>query len=124
MQMLGGSAVLALLALVSGELFRVRLAEISPESLAAIAYLIVIGSFVGYTAYVWLLRVAPISLVATYAYVNPVVAVFLGWLILAEPLEPRTIVAGAIIIVAVAVIVRSRGGERTRIATDEVAQPG
>ncbi len=123
MQMLGGSAVLGVLAVVTGDIFRVRIAEISPESLAAVAYLIVIGSFVGYTAYVWLLRVAPISLVATYAYVNPVVAVFLGWLILAEPLGPRTLVAGAIIIVAVAVIVRSRGGERTRTPAEEVAGP-
>lgn len=111
MQMLGGSAVLFVLALITGDIFRVRLSEVTPVSLAAVGYLIVVGSLVGYTAYIWLLRVAPISLVATYAYVNPVVAVFLGWLILGEPLEPRTIVAGAIIVVAVAVIVRARGGD-------------
>jgi len=124
MQMLAGSAVLFLLAVVTGDIFRVRLDEITPASLAAIVYLILVGSLIGYTAYVWLLRVAPISLVATYAYVNPVIAVLLGWLILAEPLEPRTLVAGLIIVVAVAVIVRARGGESRRAVPDEVGEPG
>ena len=124
MQMLAGSAVLFVLAVVTGDIFRVRPAEITPASLAAIAYLILVGSLVGYTAYVWLLRVAPISLVATYAFVNPVIAVLLGWLVLAEPLEPRTLAAGAIIVVAVAVIVRARGGESRRAVPDEVGEPG
>jgi drug/metabolite transporter (DMT)-like permease len=124
MQMLGGSAVLWVLAVVTGDIFQVRLAEVTPQSIAAVAYLVVVGSLVGYTTYVWLLRVAPISLIATYAYVNPVVAVILGFLILGEPLEPRTLVAGAIIIVAVAVIVRARGGETSRAAAEEPAGPG
>ncbi len=123
MQMLAGSAVLGVLALVTGDVARVRLAEITPASLAALVYLVLVGSLVGYTAYVWLLRVAPISLVATYAYVNPVIAVFLGWLVLAEPLQPRTLLAGAIILVAVAVIVRARGGESRRTAAAEVVEP-
>jgi drug/metabolite transporter (DMT)-like permease len=124
MQMLAGSAVLFVLAVITGDIFRVKTAQITPESLAAIAYLILVGSLVGYTAYVWLLRVAPISLVATYAYVNPVIAVILGSLILAEPLEPRTLAAGAIIVVAVAVIVRARAGESRREAPEEVGEPG
>jgi len=124
MQMLAGSAVLFVLAAATGELFRVRFAEITPASLAAVVYLIVVGSLVGYTTYVWLLRVAPISMVATYAYVNPVIAVLLGWLVLAEPLEPRTLLAGAIIVVAVAVIVRARGGESRVAMSDEVGEPG
>jgi drug/metabolite transporter (DMT)-like permease len=124
MQMLAGSAILFLLALVTGDLFRVHAAEITPASLAAVAYLILVGSLVGYTAYVWLLRVAPISLVATYAFVNPVIAVLLGWLVLAEPLAPRTLAAGAIIVVAVAVIVRARGGESRRAMPDDVGEPG
>ena len=123
MQMLAGSAVLGILALVTGDVARVRLAEITPASLAALVYLVLVGSLVGYTAYVWLLRVAPISLVATYAYVNPVIAVFLGWLVLAEPLQPRTLLAGAIILVAVAVIVRARGGESRRTAAAEAVEP-
>jgi drug/metabolite transporter (DMT)-like permease len=124
MQMLAGGAILFVLAVVTGEIFRVRVAEITPASLAAVGYLILVGSLVGYTAYTWLLRVAPISLVATYAFVNPVIAVILGWLVLAEPLEPRTLAAGAIIVVAVAVIVRARGGESRRMAKEEVGEPG
>ncbi len=124
MQMLAGSAILFVLAVVTGDLFRLRTAEITPESVAALVYLVLVGSLIGYTAYVWLLRVAPISLVATYAYVNPVIAVLLGWLILGEPLEPRTIAAGAIIVVAVAVIVRARAGESRRSAPEEVGEPG
>jgi drug/metabolite transporter (DMT)-like permease len=68
-------------------------------------YLIVIGSWVAFSAYVWLLRAAPMSVVSTYAYVNPVVAVFLGWVVLSEPLSVRTVAAGAIILGAVALIV-------------------
>ncbi len=124
MQMLAGSAILFVVAVVTGDLFRARLAEITPQSLAAVAYLIVVGSLVGYTAYVWLLRVAPISLVSTYAYVNPIVAVALGWIILGEPLTPRTIAAGAIIVVAVAIIVGARGGESRRALPDDVIEPG
>ncbi|MBA2444905.1 MAG: EamA family transporter [Nocardioidaceae bacterium] len=71
------------------------------------AYLVVFGSVVAFTAYVWVLHAAPISLVATYAYVNPVVAVFLGWLILAEPVTPAIWVGGAVVVAAVAVVVSS-----------------
>jgi len=81
---------------------------VSGASALALAYLIIFGSLVGYTAYTWLLRVAPLSLVWTYAYVNPIVAVTLGWLILAEPVTIRTVAAGAIIITAVALIVTAR----------------
>jgi drug/metabolite transporter (DMT)-like permease len=124
MQMLAGSAVLFVLAVITGDLARVRLDGIATESLVAVGYLIVAGSLIGYTAYVWLLRVAPISLVSTYAFVNPVIAVLLGALVLAEPLEPRTIAAGGIIVVAVAVIVRARAGESRRAVPDEVGEPG
>lgn len=124
MQMLAGSAVLFVLAVITGDIFRLRPAETTPASVAAIVYLVLVGSLIGYTAYVWLLRVAPISLVATYAFVNPVIAVLLGWLVLAEPLEPRTLAAGAIIVVAVAVIVRARGGESRRPVPEEVGEPG
>lgn len=76
-------------------------------SMAAIAYLVVFGSWVGYSAYIWLLRHVPTAKVATYAYVNPVVAVFLGWVFLGESID-RYIVAGAAIIVpAVALVTRS-----------------
>jgi drug/metabolite transporter (DMT)-like permease len=75
--------------------------------IAAIAYLVVFGSLVGYSAYVWLLRNVPTSKVATYAYVNPVVAVLLGWMFLGESVD-RYILAGAVIIVpAVALVTRA-----------------
>ena len=124
MQMLAGSAVLFVLAVATGDIFQVRFAEITTASLAAVGYLILVGSLVGYTAYIWLLRVAPISLVSTYAFVNPVIAVLLGALVLAEPLEPRTLAAGAIIVLAVAVIVRARAGESRRAVPDDVGEPG
>jgi drug/metabolite transporter (DMT)-like permease len=81
-------------------------ATFSRDSLLALAYLIVAGSFVGFTAYVWLLRVAPISLVATYAYVNPIVAVALGWALLGEQLTAQMAAAGLAIVVSVALVVR------------------
>jgi drug/metabolite transporter (DMT)-like permease len=94
--LLAGSAV-------RGELSH---AHFTLDALLAVGYLIVVGSLVGFSAYVWLLRSAPTSLVATYAYVNPIVAVFLGWLLLGEDVTPRMVVAGAAIVVAVALIVR------------------
>ena len=81
---------------------------ISTESVFAIAYLVVFGSMLAYTAYGWLLKNAPLSLVGTYAYVNPVVAVALGGVFLHEGVSARTIVAAAIILVAVAIIVTAR----------------
>ena len=83
----------------------------STHSVLAVLYLVIFGSLVGYSVYIWLLRVATPSAVSTYAYVNPVVAVFLGWLILSEPLTPRTLVAAAVIVGAVALITRGSGRE-------------
>lgn len=84
-------------------------AHFTLDALLAVGYLIVVGTFVGFTAYVWLLRVAPISLVATYAYVNPIVAVFLGWALLGEEITLQMAVAGSAVVVAVALIVRASG---------------
>jgi drug/metabolite transporter (DMT)-like permease len=111
-QMLAGALVLTTFALLTGEPARLDLAAISTQSLAALVYLTVIGSLVAFTTYVWLLRVAPLPLIATYAYVNPVVAVILGWLVLREPLTPRTLVAGAVIVFAVALIITARSRMR------------
>jgi drug/metabolite transporter (DMT)-like permease len=110
MQMLAGGALLLLAGTVAGEWRAVDIGAISPASAGAILYLIVFGSLIGFTAYMWLLRVAPPARVATYAYVNPVVAVFLGWLVLAEPISARTVLAAAIIVGAVALIVSARSG--------------
>lgn len=110
-QMLAGSVVLAAMGVLSGELGRVDLAAVSPASWVAFAYLTVIGTF-AFIAYVWLLRVAPLPLIATYAYVNPVVAVILGAIVLGEAIHLHTVVAGTVIVVAVALIVTARGRMR------------
>jgi len=101
-----GGILCAVIAIASGELGR---ADWTSDAMLALGYLIVIGSFVGFTAYVWLLRVAPISLVSTYAYVNPIVAVVLGWLILGESITVEMAIAGGAVLVSVAVILRSGG---------------
>ncbi len=90
---------------------------ISLESWLGLAYLVVAGSFVGFTAYMWLLRAAPTSLVGTYAYVNPVVAVLLGTILLGEPFTWRTLVGGGIILASVALILRAPK-ERPREAVE------
>jgi drug/metabolite transporter (DMT)-like permease len=103
---LAGGVLLLVSSTASGELGEARF---TLDALLAVGYLVVIGSFVGFTAYVWLLRAAPISLVATYAYVNPIVAVFLGWLLLDEDVTVQMAAAGAAVLVAVALIVRTSG---------------
>lgn len=108
-QMVTGGLVLVVMSIGSGELAGFRIEAISRDSWVAMAYLTVIGSLLAFTAYGWLLRVAPLPLIATYAYVNPIVAVILGALILGETVEPRTLVAGAVIVGAVALIVTARG---------------
>ena len=122
MQMLCGGAMLAVVALVTGEVGRFRPASVTLESIVALAYLVAVGSLIGFTAYAWLLRVAPLPLVATYAYVNPIVAVALGSLILGESVTPRTLVAGVIIIIAVAIIVWTRGREPMPPRPEEVVE--
>jgi len=119
-QMLAGGAVLAVMAGVSGEFGRFDAAAVTGESVAALAYLLVIGSLLAFTAYGWLLRVAPLPFIATYAYVNPAVAVILGAFVRHEPIDPRTLVAGAVIVAAVALIVTARG----RMVTPAVRSSG
>lgn len=109
LQMTLASIVLFGEAFVTGEFATFDPAAVTSRSIIALAYLIVFGSLVAYNAYAWLLRNAPLSLVGTYAYVNPVVALGLGALVLSEPVTPRTLVASAIILVAVAMIVTARG---------------
>jgi drug/metabolite transporter (DMT)-like permease len=108
MQMLAGAALLGVAGLSTGELGELSLAAASGTSLLALVYLITLGSLVGFSAYIWLLKVAPTHLVGTYAYVNPVVAVLLGTLWLGEPITLNTLVGGAAIVVAVALIVSAR----------------
>jgi drug/metabolite transporter (DMT)-like permease len=108
MQMLAGGLALAIAGAIHGELGDIHPERFSTASLLGLAYLIVFGSWVAFSAYVWLLRSAPISLVSTYAYVNPVVAVFLGWAFLSEQITPQTVIAGGVIVVAVALMLSAR----------------
>jgi drug/metabolite transporter (DMT)-like permease len=108
MEMLTGGAMLLLLGLIVGEHKNFDLANVSARSLAGFAYLTAVGSLVAFTAYIWLLQHQPPSRISTYAYVNAVVAVFLGWAIAGEPLSLRTVIAAAIIIGAVALITTAR----------------
>lgn len=108
-QMIAGGLGFLVAALLTGQATGFDPATVSGTSWFGIGYLIFVGSLVGFTTYAWLLTVAPVGRIATYAYVNPVVAVFLGWLILGEPLTLRTIVASAVIVAAVALIVTARG---------------
>lgn len=101
---LAGGALLFAVSALHGELGDARW---SSDALLALGYRVVAGSLVGFTAYVWLLRAAPTSLVATYAYVNPIVAVALGWLLLGEAVTLQMAVAGVAIVASVALIVRS-----------------
>lgn len=103
MQMLTGGAMLAVVAAASGEIERVH--HVSATSAFALVYLVVFGSLLAFTCYAWLLRNARTSLVATYAYANPLVAVFLGWAVESEPIGARTLLAGGLILAAVALIV-------------------
>jgi drug/metabolite transporter (DMT)-like permease len=104
MQMLCGSVVLGVMALAFGELASFDLGAVSARSWWSLLYLILFGALVGYTAYIWLLTVSTPTLVGTYAYVNPVVALLLGWLFADEPLTFRSMAAAAIILGSVVVI--------------------
>ncbi|HXG40736.1 MAG TPA: EamA family transporter [Candidatus Limnocylindrales bacterium] len=114
LQMLAGGAVLGLVATLTGEVARFDPAAVSDRSLVALAYLTLIGSLLAYTTYAWLLSAAPLSKISTYAYVNPVVAVVLGAVVLGEPITLRTAIAAGVIVAAVALVVSARAGWGSR----------
>ena len=119
-EMIFGSVWLVIFAALRGE--HVLPVSAPLDAWLAWLYLVTFGSVVAFTAYVWVLSVAPISLVATYAYVNPVVAVFLGWLVLSEPLTVPILVGGGIVVGAVAVVVSAeRRTNRVAAAEREAA---
>lgn len=124
MEMLAGGAVCLVFGAALGEFGEVHLRAVHASSWVGLAYLIVFGSLIAYSSYTWLLRNAPTPLVSTYAYVNPAVAVFLGWLIGGEQLRARTIVAAAVIVVGVALIVSApRIAQRLRGVRSPETQP-
>ena len=104
MQMVGGGAVLLLVSVLRGEFESFVLADVSRASALATLYLTFLGSIVALSCYVWLLRHQPASSVSTYAFVNPIVAVILGWAVAGEQLGPRTLIAGVLIVGAVLLI--------------------
>lgn len=104
LEMLAGGALLSILGAATGEIGRLDLGRASTASLAGFFYLVVFGSLIGFTAFAWLLRVASPAAVSTYAFVNPIVAVLLGWAIAHEQVSSRTIVAAAVIVGSVALI--------------------
>ncbi|MDF2683046.1 MAG: multidrug transporter [Brevibacillus sp.] len=109
LQMIVGGVLLGIASIFFDDWTKLRVTEISLRSWIALGYLIVFGSIIAYTAYIWLLKNAEPSLVSTYAFVNPIVAVFLGWLLADEQLTTQSWVAAAMIIAAVAIITIFRG---------------
>jgi drug/metabolite transporter (DMT)-like permease len=115
---IGGTAMV-LIGVLRGEPGRLHLGEVDTKGWIALAYLVAFGSLLAYSAYSYLLANAPISLIGTYAYVNPAVAVFLGWLILSEPVTVKILLGGVVVVLGVALVVtaerrRPSGKGRTR----------
>jgi drug/metabolite transporter (DMT)-like permease len=104
MEMLGGGALLLVFGALTGEVGRFDADAVSLRSMAALLYLVTFGSLIAFSAFVWLMKVSTPALVSTYAYVNPVVALLLGWAFAGEPLTARTLLAAAIILSAVVLI--------------------
>jgi drug/metabolite transporter (DMT)-like permease len=104
MEMLAGGTGLLIFGTLAGDWGRLDLAKIQMSSVWGLLYLIIFGSLVGFAAYTWLLRVAPTPLVSTYAYVNPLVAIFIGNLLASEPLTPRILISAGVIVSSVVLI--------------------
>ena len=105
MEMIAGGALLLVAGAALGEWKHFEFARVTMHSAVAWVYLSIVGSLIGFTAYVWLLKATTAARASTYAYVNPVVAVFLGWALAGEPITPRTMLAALAIIIAVVIIV-------------------
>ena len=118
MEMLAGGALLFLVGLAAGELGHLHLAAITPASWWAFSYLVLVGALVGYSAYIWLLHNVSSTAASTYAYVNPLVAVILGAAVLGERVSWLTVVAGGMILVAVALILASRRRAQPSVRRD------
>ncbi|HNB24812.1 MAG TPA: EamA family transporter [Candidatus Melainabacteria bacterium] len=108
MQTLAAGIMMFVLSCGFGEIASMQFTAVSVKSLVSLLYLIVFGSLVGFTSYVWLLQTVSPTLVATYAYVNPVIAVLLGWLLAGEKVTADTMLAGSVILVAVWLITQSK----------------
>jgi drug/metabolite transporter (DMT)-like permease len=122
-EMLAGGALLVLVGSLTGEWSTLHIHAFSSRSLLSLVYLILIGSLVGFTAYIWLLRNTTAVVASTYAYVNPVVAVFLGWAFARESVTPRTLLAAAVIVAGVVVITSVQARANRAAKRDEDAPP-
>jgi drug/metabolite transporter (DMT)-like permease len=122
-EMMAGGSALIVAAAARGEFAELHLGDISAKSWLSLAYLIVFGSIVAFSAYMYALANGPTSLVATYAYVNPLVAVFLGVLLDHEHLTRTELIGGLVIVASVGVVVSAEGRHRAKVATLAV-QPG
>jgi drug/metabolite transporter (DMT)-like permease len=118
MQSLAGGAALWIAAIVSGEFRAVHLAAISGRSWMALIYLVVFGSGMGFTAYLYILKNSTASKVATYAFVNPVVALFLGWTLAGETITTRTAIAAAVILTAVVLVISAPPAQVAEVGDD------
>ncbi len=123
-QLLAGGGLLLVAGLAAGEGPRLAAGGVTARALLAIGYLVVFGSLVAFTAYTWLLGVVPVSRVATYAFVNPVVAVLLGWSLGGETIGPRELVAAAAVVAAVALIVTRPARRAVPAGGDRAAREG
>jgi drug/metabolite transporter (DMT)-like permease len=123
-QMICGGVLLCMAAVVTGEWGRVSVAQVSLQSGLAFLYLTVVGSLVGYSLYAWLLRVRPPSFVSNYGYINPVIALFLGWALVDERLNARTLLASAVILGAVIAVTAGRGDVEPEPSRARLLEPG
>ncbi len=121
--MLCGGVMLGVLGASAGEVSQVRLGAISPASLGAVAFLVVFGSIGAFTAFGWLLRHVSIPVLSTYSYVNPAVAVALGWLVMGEHIAGKEIAAGLVILASVGLLLFSQHPEPDAEPTSESLQP-
>lgn len=125
MQMFSGGLVLLFVSLISGEITNFNIAQVSANSIFGVIYLIIFGSLIGFTAYSWLLKNAQPAMVSTYAYVNPIIAVFLGWLIAGESFTGQMLI-GATVIVGSVVLITSHDkhtGSKEKIEIHESNMP-
>jgi drug/metabolite transporter (DMT)-like permease len=122
-QMLIGGVGTVIVGLALGEGGEVEPSRFSTDSVLAFAYLVLIGSLLAYTAYTWLLRNVPISKVATYAYVNPVIAILLGWAILDEEVTVSVLVGAAAIVLSVAGVIRRESRMQEPVSAGERVSP-
>lgn len=112
MQMFAGGSSAMVVGSLLGEWQQLNLATVTPAAWVAFFYLLIFATLITFPAYIWLLRVVPAARVSTYAYVNPVVALFLGWLVANEPLGPRSVAAAAMIVVSVVIVISAGSGAK------------